>query len=165
MVTIADVERAFRRRGWSYELTGNGNIGTSFDGVPMIIGVPPNSPGAIIGSGVYLARGANLRAFQAHAGEVDTFLENFTSRITAGVEFQIERDADSVIIYTFVLLSGGAQDDDALAHGIAFTVTVVKVLSPVVEALALGQATARQAISALDSAIAEAEREMRRRSA
>jgi hypothetical protein len=165
MVTMSDVERAFQRRGWSYERTANGNIGTSFDGVPMIIGVPPNGAGAIIGSGIYLARGGSRQAFQAHAGALDTFLANFTARITASVEFQIDRDEDSVIVYTFVPLSGGTQDDAALARGIAFTVATVKVLSPVVEALALGQVTARQAINALDNALAEAERQMRRRSA
>lgn len=164
MVTTASIEQIFRRRGWPYRLE-SGFIVTSVEGVPLVIGVAGNGQDVMIGAPVYVARGANLRAFQAHIGDLDTFLSHFAAQMAGSMRFEITRDHDSVLFRTIVRLSGGAQDDAQLAQGIVFTVAVAQALRPLVEGIVHGQISAWQAIDILDRAIAEAEREMRRRSA
>ncbi len=143
MVTIADVERIFRRQGWSYRLEG-GVIVSRFDGVSVVIGV--ESGGARVG--VIVFRG---RVSPARASDLETFLAAL-NRAQPNGYLEYDRGRETVYFWTGVSLSGGPQDDQWLAQAIALAILAVKGVGPVVEALVSGRIALSQALAAIDRA-------------
>lgn len=165
MVTIADVEAVFKKHRWNYQMTQGGNLVSGFDGITVGVGVNPSAQVIVIFAPVYIAEGAEAASLQAHAGDVDSFLMTFASRISSAEEFTIERDAQSVFVHSTIHVRGTLLDEGQFLRALGFTVTAASVLSPFVRALALGQTTLRQALDVLNRVIEEIERERRRRSA
>jgi hypothetical protein len=120
----------------------------------------------LISSPVYIPQGAGLRAFRAHADDLDVFLFNATARIAGSIKFDItlrQNGTNGVFLHTIVRSVGSVNDEAELVRGIQFAEAVVKVLGPLVEGIVLGRLTPRQAFDFLDRALADAERRARGR--
>jgi hypothetical protein len=165
MVTIADVESLFKKHHWNYQMTQGGNLVSGFDGITVGVGVNSSAQVIVIFAPVFIAEGAAAASLQANAGDVDSFLMTFASRISSSEEFTIERDAQSVYVHSTIHVRGTLLDEGQFVRALTFTVAAASVLSPFVRALALGQTTLRQALDLLNRVIEEVERERRRRSA
>jgi hypothetical protein len=163
MVAVADVEAIFRRHGWSYALTEDGRIATNFDGVGILLTVDAGEL-VRLASVAFRAAATERRAMQAHANDLDTFLAA-VNRVEPEGHFELDRTRATVFYATVVTLGGGAQDDQRLGRSIALTVSAVRAIGSVVRDLVRGRLTLQQTLDILNRAVAEAERERRRRSA
>jgi hypothetical protein len=163
VITMADIEAIFQRHRWSYARTEDGHLATSFDGVLILLMLEPE--GVVkLAAMVFQATGSERGAMQARAAAVDTFLDA-VNRVELGGRFAFDRDHAAVFFSTAVRLVGGPGDDLRLGQAIAFTVSAVRAVGPVVRDLVRGRLSLTQALDILNRAVAEQERERRRRSA
>jgi hypothetical protein len=155
-LTIGDIERIFRRRGWRYEMQ-NGRLISRFDGVPMLLGIEEDHQVVVIVVPLYIA-GANRHASQAHEREVDTFLAAVNYEVQVGAFVRDTRTGD--IYYTVgIPTSNGHIDDETLAEGIALAVNTVQALGPIVDGLVKGTVTLNAALDSLQRAVNDARRQ------
>jgi hypothetical protein len=147
-LTIASVVAIFQRHGWRYQLLDNERLGTSFDGVRMIIGVEPRHEIVTLLAPVFLAQPSNRRASQLHARDVDTFLSAVNRLLPLGAYIH-ELEEGNIYYLLPIPASGGTLDEDDLVQAIALAVVQVKVFGSVVAQLVSGQVSLDQALGAL----------------
>lgn len=163
MITTADIEAIFRRHEWSYALTEDGRIATNFDGVVILLIIEAGDQ-VRLASVAFHAAATERRAMQARASDLDTFLGAVNRAETDG-RFEYDRERATIFYSTVVSLTGEPFDDVRLGRAIALTVSAVRAIGPIVRDLVRGQLSLQQALDILNRAVAESERERRRRSA
>jgi hypothetical protein len=155
VITIASIERIFQRQRWQYEMS-NGRVVTSFEGIPMMLGVETGGQAVIILVPLYVPGGASARASKAHEQDVDSFLGAVNRDLTLGSYI---RDGGSIYYMLGLAMDDGQLSDEELAGAIAYVVGVVKSFGPIVKAIAEGQVSLEDALDALRRAVTNARRQ------
>ncbi len=117
-----------------------------------------------LASVAFHAAATERRAMQARASDLDTFL-GAVNRAESDGRFEYDRERATIFYSTVVSLTGEPFDDVRLGRAIALTVSAVRAIGPIVRDLVRGQLSLQQALDILNRAVAESERERRRRSA
>ena len=161
-LSITDFERIFRRHGWQYEVTQDGELATDFNQVVMLIEVEEECPAFNISAGVFITNEANRRVALEHGRAVDTFLAAVNYIIT-DARYYRNRGTGTVIYTSRTRVRGGQLDDMTLTRAIANAVDAVQTFSTMIDDLIHEHITLQHALDTLERAAQAADE--RRRSA
>ena len=155
-LTIGDVERVFRQRGWRYESAG-GRMRTTFDGVPMLVTVDPNGQMIVLVVPIYLPDPAERQASRAHEQDVDTFLSAVNYGDASGAFVRNVEEGD-IYYMTGVMAPHALISADELDVAIGTAVAAAQAVGPVVAAIVHGRLKLEEALEILRRAMAQLRR-------
>src|SRR6185437_15605347 len=95
-LSMAEIERIFRRQDWQYDLTSEDGMTTEFNGVVMLIEVDEGCPAFEVTAGIFVTNDANMATALAHSRDVDLFLA-MVNYVIADARYYRNRESGSVL--------------------------------------------------------------------
>jgi hypothetical protein len=153
---IADIERIFRRQGWRYNVTEDGELATNFNGVVMLIEVEEECPAFDISAGVFITNEANRHVALEHHREVDSFLAAVNYFIS-DARYYRNRTTGTVIYTSHTHVRHGRLHDITMARALANAVDAVRTFSHMIDDLIHARLTLPHALDTLERAVRAAD--------
>lgn len=147
-LTVSQIERAFTRRGWRYEVMDNGDLRSRFDGVTMLFDVDDDGQAARVWVGIYPPSPAAV----AQARNISAFLEALSQHLSTDHAFYRDGDEGAVIYVIRVPAPGGMLDDDDLTQAIAHGIFAAQGIGQIIDDLAHRRVTLDQTLQAVNQA-------------
>jgi hypothetical protein len=149
-ITLADLEEAFKRHDWRYEIVEN-HLLTGFNGVPMIFSVEEEREVLLLQVPLVPGKGmAGYRPVQPEAErDACMYLMSVNYRLILGSYTRDHRDGE-VRYEISVPLVGSFLSDEQLEHAILVAGSTVTLHAPVINALLTRQITLQQALALLE---------------